>query len=597
MAEIGMEKEVQMSDKRVVFGKTCGFALAIIVACAFIFSAGCHSRVTDTPVPGNGFGLSGGDTSGTNINGGTPSATMVKVESKIVRLDGTEMEFLDWPYTPLVISIKTTFSEAMNKDAVKNATTLTDAKGNKVAGIFEWADDKTMTFTPQTKAPYRAKLLPKTKYAFKITADAVSVTDNAVEPIDKSFTTMTLGDVNGDGVPDFVVGSLGAAYIYSGDAPTGKDPIATIKAFPSVFSGTRVAIAGDVDGDGYSDVIVGAQEEKINGATLAGAIYFFSGKKLSGTLSASKADAIIEGKLQSEEFGGTIVGAGDINGDGLDDIIVGTSVNNVFIFSGDTLGKMGSTRKSADTVNMAILNGENVTDYFGRSISSIGDVNGDGLADIIIGADWAGNGAGKIYIFSGAELKGTVPWQKAIATLSGAAKSGLGFSVAGVGDVDGDGIGDFLVGLPFADPNVVYLFSGERIGPNLKITDGKPLQPIIDANFGYSLSGIGDINNDGKADFLVGVPTKGRVYLFTGLPIPAKIDLNEPGFGRFVSGIGDVNNDGKPEFVVGSPLQDKRDGAAYVYSISDIDNPVIHKGTSGAGKWFGISVSGASGAW
>ena len=271
------------------------------------------------------------------------------------------------------------------------------------------------------------------------------------------------GDVNNDGYDDMLVGArqadvstnanAGTAYLIYGPASSGSlsGASAILQGINAQdFAGYGVAGNGDVNGDGYGDVLVNAYRAD-DAAYNAGTTYLMSGP-LTGTLSLSTADAAITGENSSDQAGSVLDMAGDINGDGYGDIILGaqhyddganTDAGAVYIVLGPATGTIALS--SAD----AKLTGEGASDFAGRSVAQAGDVNGDGNDDVFIGAkknDNNGTDAGAAYLLLG-PVSGTASLSTADAIFEGAsAGDEAGIAVANAGDVDNDGNLDMLVG-------------------------------------------------------------------------------------------------------------------------------------------------------
>jgi len=435
------------------------------------------------------------------------------------------------------------------------------------------------------------------------------------------------GDVNGDGYADMIIGARvfdngesdeGAAFVYYGSA-SGPSIAADWQAESNKADtefGSSVAGAGDVNGDGYADVIVGAPLFDNNGASNKGAAFVFFGSD-SGLAATAAWQA--EGDDPFDRFGTSVAGAGDVNGDGYADVIVGarnfdTDQNlegAAFVYFGSASGLSTTADWQAE--------GDQVSASFGISVAGAGDVNGDGFADVIVGAVFFDNGqddegAAFMYLGSASGL-GTAPaWQAE----SDQDAAWFGASVAGAGDVNGDGFADVIVGASLfdngeANEGAAFGYLGAASG--LVTTAAWQAESDQDfAGFGDAVAAAGDVNGDGFADLIVGAPqfdngetNEGAAFVFLGSASglstaadwQAESDQEFANFGSSVAGAGDVNGDGYADVIVGAPFFDNGEtdeGAAFVFFGSD-------SGLAATAAWqaegddpfdrFGTSVAGA----
>ncbi len=312
--------------------------------------------------------------------------------------------------------------------------------------------------------------------------------------------------------------------------------------------GASVGGAGDVNGDGYADVIVGAPEDD-NTAGNSGSARVFSG--VNGSVLFT-----FDGNSASDKFGSSVSGAGDVNGDGYADLIVGAPADD----NAGALSGSAAVLSGANGTVLYTMDGDASLDQFGWSVSGAGDVNADGYADFIVGAitdDSTGVDSGSARVFSG--VNGA-----ALYTLNGnSAGDQFGVSVGNAGDVNADGYGDLIVGAytddaAGANSGSAQVFSGAN-GSIIHTFNGES----VEDRFGWSVSGAGDTNGDGYADLIVGgqLVAAGSARVFSGVNGAVLSALD----GVAVSGAGDVNADGYADLVVGSPL-DGGVGAAQVAS-------------------------------
>jgi hypothetical protein len=267
-------------------------------------------------------------------------------------------------------------------------------------------------------------------------------------------------DLNGDGYADVAVGSPGSNggrgrvdVYYGGPTGIGTVPSVTLRGVAAGDSfGNAVASAGDVNGDGFGDLVVGAYLADPGGRMTAGSASVFHGSAAGVVIAPAR---VLEGIAAGDFFGFSVAGAGDVNGDGFSDLVVGA-------YAAAPGGRMeaGSAsvfHGSASGVAMAparVLEGAVARDRFGWSVASAGDVNGDGFSDVIVGAYAAAPGgrteAGSANVFHGS-ASGVV-MAPARVLEGGAAGDRFGVSVASAGDVNSDGFGDLVVGAYFAAP-------------------------------------------------------------------------------------------------------------------------------------------------
>jgi FG-GAP repeat len=375
---------------------------------------------------------------------------------------------------------------------------------------------------------------------------------------------VSAGDLDHDGFPDLAVsyrqssGALGTAagavQVFSGR--TGAVLWTLMGTHTSDGFGKSLAAAGDLNSDGYGDLLVGIPNFDAFGAD-AGAAIVYSGRDGSQLLA-------FPGPFTRARFGWDVANLGDVNGDGRADLAVSGQPDAgipkpagfVRIFSG------------ADGSLLREHAGANATSRLGCSIAAAGDVDGDSVGDLVAG-DWRDStlavAAGAVRVFSGAT--GALLW-----TFRGdLAQDQLGQHVDGAGDLNGDGRADLLASSPFADGllkdlGMVRAWSG---------ADGHVLHTLrgdfpLD-QFGGSIAGVGDVDADGDDDFLVGAfadddggTNSGRVRLYSGpdAAVVATYDGNSASdeLGFAVAELGDVDGDKGLDFALAAPVDDSGGG-------------------------------------
>ena len=415
-------------------------------------------------------------------------------------------------------------------------------------------------------------------------------------------------DVDGDGYQDLVVGApyhddtaddAGAAYVYYGSSTglsmaTEQELLASDGQRYDSF-GFAVSSGGDFDGDGYDDVVVGAPNDDDSSAN-AGAAYVYYGSS-TGLSAAREQKLVASDGAVYDYFGVAVACAGDVDGDGYSDLVVGafgdsdhgTRTGSAYVYYGSSTGIMASSEQKL------VASDGDLQSWYGRELAAGGDLNGDGFSDLAVAAYQARvsgmPSAGAAYVYYGSVSGIVTSSEQKLVSPNVGSHEDFGRSLSIGGDVDADGYDDLIVGQPLEDSpaaraGAAYVFHGSSTG----IAEGSVQQLLAssgdtDDRLGIRVAIVGDVDADGYDDVAVssdrdggGGASSGAALLYFGSSagiVAATEEVLVPSdsaaYGNFSRGFGaggDMDGDGVDDLVVaafGDPGLGTDAGAVYVY--------------------------------
>jgi len=432
-------------------------------------------------------------------------------------------------------------------------------------------------------------------------------------------------NVNGDDYDDVILGAPlydagdineGCAFVFLGSACNLLESWRAEGNQANALFGQSVSTAGDVNGDGYDDVIVGAPKYD-NGQADEGRAFMYLGM---GAYPGIKPDApwTAEGNQVDAQFGWSVASAGSVNGDAYSDVIVGAPRYNsrgriddgrVFVY----LGASGALPSSVLPPNAGWKrDGYQTGAFFGYSVASAGDVDNDGYGDVIVGAPKYDNpqtDEGRVFVFLGMQAFPGIKLSPIIRRESNQAGAHFGLSVATAGRVNDDLLSDVIIGAPNfdngqTDEGRAFVYLGMSTTPVWTAESNQPY-----AQFGWSVAS-GSLDAGTNSDVIVAAPrydngqtNEGRAYVYLGetgglganAAWTAESNQANAQFGTSVSAAGDIDGNSYNDVIVGAPLYDNGqadEGGVFVYMGAAANQPTLLGSYNTPGQAIGVVVAG-----
>ncbi|MFH0799709.1 MAG: FG-GAP-like repeat-containing protein [Pseudomonadota bacterium] len=595
------------------------FAMALGAAGTFL-SAGCHDNSTGGQISDEGAPLLGAITPGTETP--APPVQPDFLGFELVKPGGKVLQLTDRPI-PLKVTVRAKFDSAMNVAETQKAISLKDSKGAAIDCAFG-GDSKNIEMTP------KARLKTGETYKVAMTADAKSEAGVKIAKENTGeFKTMIAGDIDGDGTADIIVGATaegandnGAVYIYSGRDLTA--PFLKIaEAKESAGFGYAVKLE-DIDNDGYADVLASSPAFQII-QTRVGRVYLFKASSLNtnkagASITTENADKHIDAPAETLDAFGMSIDTGDINGDGYAEIAIGAPyyTSDINDAQNTRFGRVYlCDAGNPDKINfISTLTGSITGGVLGWS-AALGDIDGDGKADLLAGAFAADSDKGRAYVYRGSELTKDAVADDAHGIAGENDHNWFGAAVA-MADVTGDGKDEVVVGAPFYTDGQngglgrVYVYKGDDLKTPLATITGTGNAKTA-GRLGAAIARVREA--PARDALVIGAPflddEHGAIYFFHGEsfgndpsnPILMKAtdatgdkgwthSSTNPGKTGFSVAALDVNADNKAEILFGSPDAEFNGAANGMVDVYGIDGKPLNalKGFA-ADSRFGFSIA------